>query len=186
MADKTIGDLTQAASIGSEDLFVLQQNSEAKKLPGSILKNYIANIGLNYIENVYFDAQDRCVIKLSDGTTITSAPLKGKDGYTPTASVTKDGKTVTITITDETGTTSETVSDGTDAPTITNISINENYHLIITMSNGTSYDAGYCRGASGAGTGDMLANDYDPSNTVKTAGGIVAYINGLDASEVSY
>ena len=40
MADKTIGDLTQAASIGSEDLFVLQQNSEAKKLKGSQLVKY--------------------------------------------------------------------------------------------------------------------------------------------------
>ena len=35
MADKTIGDLTQAESIGSEDLFVLQQNGEAKKLKGA-------------------------------------------------------------------------------------------------------------------------------------------------------
>ena len=40
MADKTIGDLTQAASIGSEDLFVLQQNSEAKKLRGAQLVQY--------------------------------------------------------------------------------------------------------------------------------------------------
>lgn len=40
MADKTIGDLTQAASIGSEDLFVLQQNSEAKKLKGAQLVKY--------------------------------------------------------------------------------------------------------------------------------------------------
>ena len=40
MADKTIGDLTQAASIGGEDLFVLEQNSEAKKLKGSQLVKY--------------------------------------------------------------------------------------------------------------------------------------------------
>ena len=40
MADKTIGDLTQASSIGSEDLFVLQQNSEAKKLKGAQLVKY--------------------------------------------------------------------------------------------------------------------------------------------------
>ncbi len=40
MADKTIGDLTQAASIGGEDLFVLEQNSEAKKLKGSQLVQY--------------------------------------------------------------------------------------------------------------------------------------------------
>ena len=40
MADKTINDLTQAESIGSEDLFVLQQNSEAKKLKGAQLVKY--------------------------------------------------------------------------------------------------------------------------------------------------
>ena len=54
---------------------------------------------------------------------------------------------------------------GTDAPTITNITIRQSdYHLIVTLSDGTSYDAGYCRGASGAGTGDMLASVYDPNN----------------------
>lgn len=40
MADRTINDLTQAESIGSEDLFVLQQNSEAKKLKGAQLVQY--------------------------------------------------------------------------------------------------------------------------------------------------
>jgi predicted RNA-binding protein with TRAM domain len=54
---------------------------------------------------------------------------------------------------------------GADAPTITGITIRQSdYHLIVTLSDGTSYDAGYCRGASGAGTGDMLASVYDPNN----------------------
>lgn len=43
MADRTINDLTQAESIGSEDLFVLQQNSEAKKLKGAQLVKYAQN-----------------------------------------------------------------------------------------------------------------------------------------------
>ena len=56
-------------------------------------------------------------------------------------------------------------SPGADAPTITGITIRQSdYHLIVTLSDGTSYDAGYCRGASGAGTGDMLASVYDPNN----------------------
>lgn len=55
-------------------------------------------------------------------------------------------------------------SPGTDAPTITNITIRQSdYHLIVTLSDGTSYDAGYCRGQAGAGTGDMLAAVYDPN-----------------------
>ena len=56
-------------------------------------------------------------------------------------------------------------SPGADAPTITNITIRQSdYHLIVTLSDGTSYDAGYCRGQAGAGTGDMLASVYDPNN----------------------
>ena len=40
MADKTIGDLTQAESIGGEDLFVLEQGGDAKKLKGAQLVKY--------------------------------------------------------------------------------------------------------------------------------------------------
>lgn len=51
---------------------------------------------------------------------------------------------------------------GTDAPTITGITIRQtDYHMIVSLSNGTTYDAGYCRGAAGAGSGDMLAAVYD-------------------------
>lgn len=54
-------------------------------------------------------------------------------------------------------------SPGTDAPTITGITIRQSdYHMIVSLSDGTSYDAGYCRGQAGAGTGDMLASVYDP------------------------
>ena len=41
MADKTISDLTQAESIGSEDLFVLEQSGDAKKLKGATLLDYV-------------------------------------------------------------------------------------------------------------------------------------------------
>ena len=40
MADKAISDLTQALQITEEDLFVLQQNGEAKKLKGSQVVQY--------------------------------------------------------------------------------------------------------------------------------------------------
>lgn len=52
---------------------------------------------------------------------------------------------------------------GADAPTITGITIRQtDYHMIVSLSDGTTYDAGYCRGAAGAGSGDMLAAVYDP------------------------
>nr|DAI21769.1 MAG TPA: nucleoid-associated protein [Caudoviricetes sp.] len=54
---------------------------------------------------------------------------------------------------------------GDDAPTITGITIRQSdYHMIVSLSDGTSYDAGYCRGASGSGTGDMQSSVYDPNN----------------------
>ena len=64
---------------------------------------------------------------------------------------------------------------GDDAPTITGITIRQSdYHMIVTLSDGTSYDAGYCRGASGAGTGDMLASTYDPQSKAQD---IFAYVD---------
>lgn len=52
---------------------------------------------------------------------------------------------------------------GADAPTITGITIRQSdYHMIVSLSDGTTYDAGYCRGAAGAGSGDMIAAVYDP------------------------
>lgn len=41
MADSTIGSLPSASEILNEDLFVLEQNGEAKKLLGSILADYL-------------------------------------------------------------------------------------------------------------------------------------------------
>lgn len=67
--------------------------------------------------------------------------------------------------TGETGPQGPQGNPGADAPTITGITIRQSdYHLIVTLSDGTSYDAGYCRGQAGAGTGDMLASVYDPNN----------------------
>ena len=41
MANKQISDLTAALSISDSDLFVLQQGSQAKKLTGELLKQFI-------------------------------------------------------------------------------------------------------------------------------------------------
>lgn len=68
---------------------------------------------------------------------------------------------------------------GDDAPVITQITVRQSdYHLIIAMSDGTSYDAGYCRGAEGpasTGTGDMMASIYDPKGKAQD---IFGYVDG--------
>ena len=77
---------------------------------------------------------------------------------------------------------------GDAAPTITGITIRQSdYHMIVTLSDGTSYDAGYCRGASGAGTGDMLVSTYDPQGKAQD---IFAYVDnavsGVTAADVTF
>ena len=66
--------------------------------------------------------------------------------------------------------------DGKDAAQIVNMVVDGNYHLIITLDNGIVFDAGYVRGAAGAGAGDMLASEYDPQSAVRLAGGIPQYV----------
>lgn len=77
-------------------------------------------------------------------------------------------------------------AQGPEAPKISNVAIDSQYHLIVTLENGESYDAGYARGPSGDGSGDMLADDYDAGGIVKAFGGIPSYVqtvsNSMDAA----
>lgn len=67
-------------------------------------------------------------------------------------------------------------TNGKDAAQIVNMVVDGNYHLIITLDNGIVFDAGYVRGAAGAGAGDMLSSEYDPQSAVRLAGGIPQYV----------
>lgn len=67
-------------------------------------------------------------------------------------------------------------TNGKDAAQIVNMVVDGNYHLIITLDNGIVFDAGYVRGAAGAGAGDMLSSEYDPQSAVRLAGGITQYV----------
>lgn len=94
-----------------------------------------------------------------------AAGLDGKDGENGAPG--KDGKD---------GSPGKDGLDGKDAAQIVNMVVDENYHLIITLDNGIVFDAGYVRGAAGAGAGDMLASEYDPQSAVRLAGGIPQYV----------
>ena len=54
------------------------------------------------------------------------------------------------------------------------------YTITYTLSNPTTFTVINGKdgknGADGIGSGDMLKNDYDPGEVVKTAGGIVKYV----------
>lgn len=245
MADKAITDLTQALQIANEDLFVLEQGGEAKKLKGATLLDFVTlSVVKVTVTTLPAGSNATASYDKSTGTLALGIPQgnKGETGATGATGATgpqgeqgvqgetgatgatgpqgptgpanaltigsvTSGKVASATITGvapnqvlnlvlekgdkgETGATGATGdtgpqgeqgiqgpqgSPGADAPTITGITIRQSdYHMIVTLSDGTSYDAGYCRGASGAGTGDMLAAVYDPQGKHQD---IFAYID---------
>lgn len=208
MADKTISELTQATQITNDDMFVLQQNGEAKKLLGMTLLDFVTlSVVKVTVTTLPAGSQATATYDKTTGTLALGIP-KGSKGDTGATGATgpanvltigsvTSGKVASATITGEApnqvlnlvlekgdkgetgdkGATGDTGPQGkqgiqgpqgkpgADAPTITGITIRQSdYHLIVTLSDGTSYDAGYCRGQAGAGTGDMLAAVYDPNN----------------------
>lgn len=235
MADKAISDLTQALQITNEDLFVLEQSGEAKKLKGATLLDFVTlSVVSVTVTTLPAGSSATATYDKSTGTLALGIPqgskgdtgatgatgatgpqgeqgVKGETGATGatgpqgpagpanvlTIGSVTSGKVASATITGEApnqvlnlvlekgdkGETGEKGatgdpgpkgeqgiqgpqgSPGADAPTITGITIRQSdYHLIVTLSDGTSYDAGYCRGQAGSGTGDMLASVYDPNN----------------------
>lgn len=234
IVDKAISDLTQALQIANEDLFVLEQSGEAKKLKGETLLDFVTlSVVSVTVTTLPAGSSATATYDKSTGTLALGIPQgnKGDTGATGATGATgpqgeqgvqgetgatgatgpqgpagpanvltigsvTSGKVASATITGEApnqvlnlvlekgdkgetgekGATGDTGPQGkqgiqgpqgipgTNAPTITGITIRQSdYHLIVTLSDGTSYDAGYCRGASGAGTGDMLASVYDPN-----------------------
>ena len=218
MADKAISDLTQALQITNEDLFVLEQSGEAKKLKGETLLNFVTlSVVSVTVTTLPAGSSATAIYDKSTGTLALGIPQgskgdTGATGATGPANVltigsVTSGKVASATITGEApnqvlnlvlekgeqgeqgkqgiqgeqgkqgiqGEIGPQGNPGADAPTITGITIRQSdYHLIVTLSDGTSYDAGYCRGASGAGTGDMLASVYDPQGKHQD---IFAYID---------
>ena len=199
MADKAISDLTQALQITNEDLFVLEQSGEAKKLNGETLLKFVTlSVVSVTVTTLPAGSSATATYDKATGTLALGIPQgsKGDTGATGaigaanvlTIGSVTSGKVASATITGEApnqvlnlvlekgeqgeqgkqgiqGEIGPQGNPGADAPTITGITIRQSdYHMIVTLSDGTSYDAGYCRGASGAGTGDMLASVYDPNN----------------------
>lgn len=204
--DKAISDLTQALQITNEDLFVLEQSGEAKKLPGKTLLKYVAmDVMTVTVTTLPAGSSATAVYDKANGTLALGIP-QGRKGDTGATGATgpanvltigsvTSGKVASATITGDApnqmlnlvlqkgdkgdpgnkgeqgeqgkqgiqGEIGPQGDPGADAPTIAGITIRQSdYHMIVSLSDGTTYDAGYCRGASGDGSGDMLASVYDP------------------------
>lgn len=192
MADKAITDLVQAQQINDDDLFVLEQNSVAKKLPGKTLLKYVAvDVMTVTVTTLPAGSQATAVYNKQTGNLTLGIPqgatgLPGPAGPANTLEIgsVTSGEVASASITGEApnqvlNLVLKQGDKGADAPTITNIVIRQSdYHMIVTLSNGTSYDAGYCRGASGAGSGDMQTSVYDPTGKNQD---IFAYIDNAIA-----
>ena len=80
MADKTISDLAQAESIGGEDLFLLEQNGEAKKLKGEQLIDYVTfNVISVTVETLPAGSQATATYNETTGTLSLGIP-QGEQG----------------------------------------------------------------------------------------------------------
>lgn len=106
----------------------------------------------------------------------------GNDGYSPTVSVSEISGGNRVTIIDSSGSKNFDVMDGS----ITSIERTNGTGAAgtvdtytITTSSGRTYPFTVTNGKNGAdgtGSGDMLKEDYDLGEVVKTAGGIVKYV----------
>lgn len=116
MADKTIGQLTEATTIGATDLLIMEQAGTAKKVQGRTLLAWLDGHG--GIADIDFNADDTMTITAADGAVWTSGSLRGPDGVSPTVSVLQAPATPTtptaylITITDKDGDHDFTLYDG--------------------------------------------------------------------------
>lgn len=107
----------------------------------------------------------------------------GNDGYSPTVNVSEISGGNEVTITDKSGSKTFNVMDGDSIKSIvrtdgTGAAGTTDTYTITTSSGGTSTFTvtNGKNGADGTGSGDMLKEDYDLGEVVKTAGGIVKYV----------
>lgn len=160
MADTTIGALPNLADISDDALLVVEFQGVAYSITGAQWKAYAvaAAAGVN----------------------------KGDPGFSPLVTVSEVDGGHLVTITDAKGTKSVVVENGEDgepgtpgvSPTVLIETITGGHRVTISDINGSkSFDV--LNGSDGSGSGDMLKSAYDPLETVRTAGGIAAYVNGI-------
>ena len=84
MADRSIGQLPEVTAMGVTDLFVLEQAGAAKKLTGQLLKASLMMWldGHGGVKSFAYDEDTgKVTIVTTDGTTLTTGDLRGKNGH---------------------------------------------------------------------------------------------------------
>lgn len=157
MADTTIGALPNLADISDDALLVVEFQGAAYSITGAQWKAYAvaAAQGVNKGD-------------------------PGEPGFSPTVEITAITGGHRLTITDAEGTETADILDGADgvSPTITITAIAGGHRVTVKdATSEKSFDV--LNGSDGSGSGDMLKSAYDPGETVRTAGGIVAYVESI-------
>ena len=191
MANKTIGQLTEATSVQTTDLFLLEQTGTAKKLTGQTLINDLAAAldghgGIVSIAKTSTSGlTDTYTITLADGTTVNYQVVNGADGFSPTVAVSNITGGKRLTITDANGTRTVDVMDGTNgtngtngtdgfSPTIASSTISGGHRLTITDASGT-HTVNVMDGTNGAnGNNGTNGVTYIPS---VSAAGVISWTN---------
>lgn len=160
MADTTIGALPNLADISDDALLVVEFQGVAYHITGAQWKAY--------------------AIKAAQGV---NKGDPGDPGFSPTLEISAITGGHRLTITDAEGTDTADILDGEDgvSPTITITTITGGHRLTVKDATGEK-SFNVLNGSDGSGTGDMLKSAYDPNETVRTAGGIVAYVGNIVGS----
>ena len=144
MADKAISQLTAATEVYDNDLLVLEQNGEAKKLEGSALKQYI--VGVGGIESISLNADYTLTINYTNGTSYTTTSIRGATGA-------KGDK----------GDTGDTIGEIVKTGGTGAAGTRDTYTVYNQYGDAISQFQVY-NGADGQGVGDMVKNVYDRMN----------------------
>lgn len=141
MADRAISQLTAASTLYDNDLLVLEQNGTAKKMAGSVLKQYV--VGQGGIDSISLNADYTLTINYTGGTSYTTASIRGAKGDTGEKGDTGDLISRIV----------RTSGTGAAGTTDTYTVYNQHNQAVSTFQ--------VYNGADGQGVGDMVKSIYD-------------------------
>ena len=173
MADKSISDLIQALQITGEDLFVLEQNGEAKKLKGKTLLDFITlNVVSVTVTTLPAGSSATATYDTSTNTLALGIP-QGKKGDTGATGATGPANTLKI----------GTVTSGSEAgATITGTAPNQTLNLVLPKGDkGATGEKGnpgvdgpvwwFCDYPLAQATSVPLTSVHNPNGSIVTSAG---------------
>lgn len=103
---------------------------------------------VSWITGATINGSGHLILTLSNNSTVDAGLVKGSDGGTGATGPT--GATGSTGAKGDTGNTGSTGSQGIAGVSVTSAAVNGPGHLILTLSNGSTVDAGYVKGDTGA------------------------------------